>query len=74
MTWFVERARMLGVEHEAPKPLLLGRHLLALGLKPGPEVGRILRQVYERQLDGAITTTEEGIALAREIIADLRQP
>ncbi len=74
MTWFVERARMLGVEHEAPRPLLLGRHLLALGVKPGPEVGRILRQVFERQLDGAITTTEEGIALAREIIADLRQP
>ena len=70
MTWFVERARTLGVEHEAPKPLLLGRHLLALGVKPGPDVGRVLRQVYERQLDGAITTTEEGIAAAQEIIAD----
>jgi tRNA nucleotidyltransferase (CCA-adding enzyme) len=68
MSWFVERARALGVEHEAPKPLLLGRHLLALGLTPGPEVGRILRQVYERQLDGAITTIDEGIALAREIL------
>ena len=68
MSWFVERARALGVEHEAPKPLLLGRHLLALGLAPGPEVGRILRQVYERQLDGAITTTEEGIAMAKTIL------
>ena len=68
MTWFVERARALGVEHEAPKPLLLGRHLLALGLKPGPEVGRILRLVYERQLDGAITTAEEAVAAAREIM------
>ena len=52
MTWFVERARSLGVEHEAPRPLLLGRHLLALGLKPGPRIGEILKQVYERQLDG----------------------
>jgi tRNA nucleotidyltransferase (CCA-adding enzyme) len=68
MTWFVERARSLGVEHEAPKPLLLGRHLLALGLKPGPQVGIILRQVYERQLDGGITTTEEAVAAAREIL------
>ncbi len=68
MTWFVERARALGVEHEGPKPLLLGRHLLALGLKPGPEIGAILRQIYERQLDGEITTTEEGIAAARELI------
>jgi tRNA nucleotidyltransferase (CCA-adding enzyme) len=68
MTWFVERARTLGVEHEAPKPLLLGRHLLALGLRPGPQIGIILRQVYERQLDGGITTTEEAVAAAREIL------
>ncbi|RPJ55856.1 MAG: hypothetical protein EHM24_30910, partial [Acidobacteria bacterium] len=31
MEWFLERARSLGVEHEPPKPILLGRHLLALG-------------------------------------------
>jgi tRNA nucleotidyltransferase (CCA-adding enzyme) len=68
MTWFVERARTLGVEHEAPKPLLLGRHLLALGLTPGPLVGVILRQVYERQLDGEITTVEQGLTLARDIL------
>jgi tRNA nucleotidyltransferase (CCA-adding enzyme) len=68
MEWFLERARSLGVEHEPPRPLLLGRHLLAMGLKPGPQVGAILRQVYERQLDGAITTVEEGIAAAREIL------
>ncbi len=69
MTWFVERARSLGVEHEAPKPLLLGRHLLALGLTPGPRIGEILRQVYERQLDGEIATVEEGIAAAEGIIS-----
>ena len=68
MAWFLERARALGVEHEAPKPLLLGRHLLALGLEPGPRVGVVLRQVYDRQLDGEITTTDEGLAAARKIL------
>jgi tRNA nucleotidyltransferase (CCA-adding enzyme) len=68
MDWFLERARALGVEHEPPKPLVLGRHLLALGMTPGPKVGQILRQVYERQLDGEITTTEQGIDLARTLI------
>jgi tRNA nucleotidyltransferase (CCA-adding enzyme) len=68
MEWFVGRARSLGVEHAAPKPILLGRHLLDLGLTPGPRVGRILREVYERQMDGSITTIEEGIAAAREIV------
>ena len=70
MDWFLERARALGVEHGAPPPLLLGRHLLTLGLAPGPEVGRILKAVYERQLDGHVTTTDEAIDAAREIIGD----
>jgi tRNA nucleotidyltransferase (CCA-adding enzyme) len=67
--WFLERARELGVQHAAPEPLLLGRHLLALGVKPGPQIGVILRQVYERQLDGRVTSVEEGILAAREILA-----
>ena len=68
MDWFLERARALGVEHQPPAPLLLGRHVLALGVKPGPEVGEILRQVYEKQLDGEVRTTDEAIDLARNIV------
>ena len=67
--WFLTRARELGVEHRPPAPLLLGRHLLPLGVAPGPQMGTILRQVYERQLDGRVTTVEEGIAAARQIIS-----
>jgi len=68
MAWFLGRARALGVEHEAPRHLLLGRHLLALGLKPGPRIGEIIRAVYERQLDGEVATTDEAIAAARRIL------
>jgi len=68
MDWFIERARALGVEHQPPAPLLLGRHLLALGLPPGPRVGEILRQVYEKQLDGEITSVDAGIAEARRLL------
>ena len=67
MDWFIERARALGVEHRPPAPLLLGRHLLALGLSPGPAVGEILKQVYEKQLDGDIRTVEEAIEEAKRI-------
>ena len=49
--------------------LLLGRHLLALGLTPGPRVGEILKQVYEKQLDGEVATIEAGIELARGLIS-----
>ena len=68
MDWFLERARALGVEHRPPAPLLLGRHVLALGLPPGPRVGEILRQVYEKQLDGEITSVEAGIDEARRLL------
>ena len=68
MDWFLDRARRLGVEHRPPAPILLGRHLLALGLAPGPRVGQILTQVYEKQLDGAIGTVEEGLAEAKRIL------
>ena len=68
MDWFLERARALGVDRRPPAPILLGRHLLALGLEPGPRVGEILKAVYEEQLDGRITTLDEAIAAARRRI------
>ena len=68
MDWFVERARRLGVEHRPPAPLVLGRHLIALGVAPGPAMGVLLKQIYERQLDGSVTTTEEGVELARGLL------
>jgi tRNA nucleotidyltransferase (CCA-adding enzyme) len=70
MDWFLDRARELGVQHAPPEPLVKGRHLLALGMTPGPKVGELLKQVYERQLDGSITTTDEGIVLARELMSE----
>jgi hypothetical protein len=43
--------------------------VLALGFAPGPPVGRIVKAVYERQLDGAVTDLESALAEARAIIA-----
>ena len=68
MDWFLERARALGVQHRPPEPILLGRHLLALGLKPGPRVGEILKAIYEQQMDGAVTNLEGAIAEAKRLL------
>ncbi len=72
--WFLDRARALGVEHAPPAPLLLGRHLLDLGVAPGPRMGVILKAVYERQLDGEVKTLEDGISIARTIVASSGAP
>lgn len=66
--WFLDRARALGVEHAAPAPLVLGRHLIALGVTPGPAMGVLLKTLYERQLDGAIATLDEGIEAAKALL------
>jgi tRNA nucleotidyltransferase (CCA-adding enzyme) len=68
MDWFLERARALGVQHRPPEPILLGRHLLALGLTPGPRIGEILKAIYEQQMDGAVTTLEQAITAAKHAL------
>jgi tRNA nucleotidyltransferase (CCA-adding enzyme) len=68
MDWFVERARALGVEHRPPEPILKGRHLLAMGLEPGPRIGEILKAVYELQLDGKVTNLDEAKSEATAVI------
>jgi hypothetical protein len=37
-------------------------------MKPGPEIGRILKEIYEKQLDGEIDSTDAGIEIARTMI------
>lgn len=63
--WFIEKVRSLQVEKRAPEPILKGRHLIELGLEPGPEFKRILDAVYELQLDGKVTSLEEAIETAK---------
>ncbi|HEX2268640.1 MAG TPA: HD domain-containing protein [Pyrinomonadaceae bacterium] len=66
--WFLQKARELDVEKRPPDPLLLGRHLLELGLQPGPAMGEITRAVYEMQLDGRVRSLEDAINEARKLI------
>ena len=70
--WLLERARALDVRDRAPKPIVMGRHLIQLGLKPGPQYGSILRACYDAQIDGKFGTLEEGIEYARGVMEEDR--
>ncbi len=72
--WFIERARELAVDQRAPAPLLMGRHLLAMGLKPSPLMGEITSAVYEMQLDGRVRNLEEAKEAARKILETAATP
>jgi poly(A) polymerase len=49
-----------------PPPLITGRDLIALGLKPGPKFKEILEAVESRQLEGALREHDEALAWVRE--------
>jgi tRNA nucleotidyltransferase (CCA-adding enzyme) len=68
MDWFLERARAIGADKGPPAPILLGRHLLELGLKPGPRVGEILKAVYDLQMDGSVANLEDAVAAAKRLV------
>ena len=50
----------------APQPYLTGKMLMELGVKPGKQMGEIIKQSFELQLDGKITNAEEAIAWAMD--------
>ncbi len=55
------KAEELRLQDEAPKPLLLGRHLIAKGMKPGVEFGVILDKAFEAQLEGSFTELDGAL-------------
>ncbi len=66
--WLLEVARRLDIENHPPEPLVQGRHLKALGRKPGPNFGAILQKCYEAQLEGKFTTVAAGIKYLEKIL------
>jgi poly(A) polymerase len=54
------------VETIAPKLLVTGRELIAAGYRPSPQFKEMLEAAEDAQLEGAIATAEEGLAVVRE--------
>jgi tRNA nucleotidyltransferase (CCA-adding enzyme) len=49
-------------------PIIMGRDLQDLGVAPGPMMGRLLKQLYHKQLDGEFKDLEGGKEVAKEIM------
>jgi len=59
---FAEEAlEHFGEEELHPEPLLRGEDLVALGYRPGPRFGEILRALEEQRLEGTLHTHEEAL-------------
>jgi poly(A) polymerase len=66
--WNFVRERYESMPEEAvrPQPLITGRELIAAGYRPGAGFREMLRAVEDAQLEGAITTPAEALALVRD--------
>jgi len=66
--WLRRRFEELRVSRDSIRPLLRGRDLIALGVAPGPAMGKLLRRLYSLQLDGAFETQAAGVEAARKLL------
>jgi hypothetical protein len=67
--WFLKnRRQILENAKLAPQKLIQATELMAIGIKPGPALGKILNELYELQLDGKLKTREEAVVRLREIL------
>ena len=53
-----------------PEPLVHGRDLIGWGIAPGPRMGELLREAYDAQLEGRVSTPEEARAYVRSMAAE----
>jgi tRNA nucleotidyltransferase (CCA-adding enzyme) len=61
-------ARQCCIERSRPVGMLMGRHLIEMGMQPGPRFGAILRCAYDAQMGGEFVTVEGGIEWVRQFL------
>jgi tRNA nucleotidyltransferase (CCA-adding enzyme) len=64
------QARALALAQQAPRPIILGRHLVELGRRPGPEFKPILAAAFEAQLDGVFSNEMDGLTWLEGYLRD----
>ncbi|WP_232726667.1 CCA tRNA nucleotidyltransferase [Mariprofundus ferrinatatus] len=66
---WLQLAKEMRHEHSKPEPLLTGKTLIGFGLDPGPEMGDILKEAYQAQLDGEIVDHASALGWYRDFIS-----
>jgi len=64
--FLVEQAEELKKQPAIRPPLLTGKDLIALGMKPGKELGALLHEIREKQLQDELKTLRQAKAWAKK--------
>src|SRR5262249_24178534 len=66
--YLIAQSREVAQRPELRPPLLNGNDLIALGLKPGPALGKLLNEIREKQLQDELNTSRQASAWVRKQI------
>ena len=66
--WLAERSHHLELQASAPKPIILGRHLLAENLEPSPSFKTLLKECFEAQLEGTFDNETDGLIYLKSLL------
>jgi tRNA nucleotidyltransferase (CCA-adding enzyme) len=62
------RETITAFEHAPERPKVRGRDVVLLGLPPGPQVGAVLARLQRARAEGAVTSFDEELELARTLV------
>ena len=65
---FAKEVGKEGTVYKGEKAFVTGKDLIDLGMKQGKELGDLLKDLYQRQLEGEITSREQALEIARDEI------
>ncbi len=63
--WLWDEIQRLNLEKAPPRPYLQGRHLIALGLKPGPNFKSLLNRAFQAQLENEFKDEDSALVWAK---------
>ena len=67
-----EKARKFAAEPLIPKPLVTGKDLIDLGLRPGPDFKAILNTIETEQLEGKLKSREEALQFLQGLVKNAK--
>jgi len=70
LTFLRQKAEEFANEPLIPPPLVTGRDLIQLGMKPGPAFKPLLEAIQTAQLEGEVSDRESALALATLLVAE----
>lgn len=68
--WYLKLKEEYKITKETIQPIVMGRHLLQLGIEPGKLMGLYLNRLYDLQLDGEFATLKKGLAIFRSRVKE----